>query len=231
MTLSLNIEQISLDSHVGNRLGNHLGNHVGNRILVQGVNLDVANGQIATLMGASGSGKSSILAAIAGTLSEDLTFKGAISLNGKRVDDLPTSQRNIGLLFQDDLLFAHMTVFENLLFAVPAGDKAARKESVNQALLEADLVGFGDRDPATLSGGQRARVALMRALLAKPQALLLDEPFSKLDAALRERFKEFVFNHVRARNIPVLMVTHDRADVADAQLVIELPTLLEQHHV
>jgi putative thiamine transport system ATP-binding protein len=223
MTLSLNIEQIALDSHVDN--------HLGKRILVQDVNLDVANGQIATLMGASGSGKSSILAAIAGTLSENLVFKGAISLNGKRVDDLPTSQRNIGLLFQDDLLFAHMTVFENLLFAVPAGDKAARKESVNQALQEADLVGFGERDPATLSGGQRARVALMRALLAKPQALLLDEPFSKLDSALRERFKEFVFSHVRARNIPVLMVTHDRTDVADANLVIELPTLLEQHHV
>jgi putative thiamine transport system ATP-binding protein len=223
MTLSLNIDQIYL--------GNRLGNHLDNCILAQGVNLDVANGQIATLMGASGSGKSSILAAIAGTLSEALTFKGAISLNGKRVDDLPTSQRNIGLLFQDDLLFAHMTVFENLLFAVPAGDKAARKESVKQALQEADLVGFGDRDPATLSGGQRARVALMRALLAKPQALLLDEPFSKLDSALRERFKEFVFSHVRARNIPVLMVTHDRTDVADANLVIELPTLLEQHHV
>jgi putative thiamine transport system ATP-binding protein len=216
MTLSLHIDQISL----------------GNRVLVQGVNLDVANGQIATLMGASGSGKSSILAAIAGTLSEALSFKGAISLDGKRVDNLPTSQRNIGLLFQDDLLFAHMTVFENLLFAVPkqdkVGDKKARQIAVNQALLEADLVGFGDRDPATLSGGQRARVALMRALLAKPQALLLDEPFSKLDAALRERFKEFVFNHVRARNIPVLMVTHDKADAADVDLILELPTILEK---
>jgi putative thiamine transport system ATP-binding protein len=216
MTLSIHIDQISL----------------GNRVLVQGVNLDVANGQIATLMGASGSGKSSILAAIAGTLSEALSFKGAISLDGKRVDNLPTSQRNIGLLFQDDLLFAHMTVFENLLFAVPkldkVGDKKARLEAVNQALLEAGLVGFGDRDPATLSGGQRARVALMRALLAKPQALLLDEPFSKLDAALRERFKEFVFNHVRARNIPVLMVTHDKADAADVDLILELPTILEK---
>jgi putative thiamine transport system ATP-binding protein len=98
-------------------------------------------------------------------------------------------------------------------------------------LLEADLLGFGDRDPATLSGGQRARVALMRALLAKPQALLLDEPFSKLDAALRERFKEFVFSHVRTRNIPVLMVTHDRADVADANFVVELPSLVEEIHV
>jgi putative thiamine transport system ATP-binding protein len=213
MTLAINIDSITINTNISNR------------ILVRGVNVTVENGQIATLMGVSGSGKSSILAAVAGTLSESLRFKGSVSLNGNRVDDLPTSQRNIGLLFQDDLLFAHMTVFENLLFAVPAGDKESRYESVNQALIEADLIGFGDRDPATLSGGQRARVALMRALLAKPQALLLDEPFSKLDAVLRERFKDFVFSHVRTRNIPVLMVTHDRADVADAHLVVELPSL------
>lgn len=219
MTLAINIDSIRID----------------NRNLVQGLNLSVENGQIATLMGASGSGKSSILAAVAGTLSESLRFKGSVSLNGRRLDDLPTSHRNVGLLFQDDLLFAHMTVFENLLFAVPTSDtgedKKSRHETVNQALIEADLGGFGDRDPATLSGGQRSRVALMRALLAKPQALLLDEPFSKLDAALRERFKEFVFSHVRARNIPVLMVTHDHADVADANLVVELPSVVEEIQV
>jgi putative thiamine transport system ATP-binding protein len=219
MTLSININSISI------------ANDLTRRNLVQGLNLNIANGQIGTLMGASGSGKSSILAAVAGTLNEALNFEGTVSLNGKRVDDLPTSQRNIGLLFQDDLLFAHMTVFENLLFAVPAGDKKLRHASVNQALQEADLTGYGDRDPATLSGGQRARVALMRALLAKPQALLLDEPFSKLDTALRERFKEFVFNHVRACNIPALMVTHDIADIADANLVVELPSCLEEIHV
>lgn len=219
MTLAINIDSIRID----------------NRILVQGLNLSVENGQIATLMGASGSGKSSILAAVAGTLSESLRFKGSVSLNGRRLDDLPTSHRNVGLLFQDDLLFAHMTVFENLLFAVPTSDtgedKKSRHETVKQALIEADLGGFGDRDPATLSGGQRARIALMRALLAKPKALLLDEPFSKLDAVLRERFKEFVFSHVRARNIPVLMVTHDRADVADANLVVELPSVVEEIQV
>jgi putative thiamine transport system ATP-binding protein len=217
MTLAINIDSITINTNISNR------------ILVRGVNVTVENGQIATLMGASGSGKSSILAAVAGTLSESLRFKGSVSLNGNRVDDLPTSQRSIGLLFQDDLLFAHMTVFENLLFAVPAGDKESRYESVNQALIEADLIGFGDRDPSTLSGGQRARVALMRALLAKPKALLLDEPFSKLDAVLRERFKEFVFSHVRTRNIPVLMVTHDITDAADVNLVVELPSLLAEN--
>lgn len=122
----------------------------------------------------------------------------------------------MGLLFQDDLLFAHMTVHENLLFAVPAGHKAQRLEAVAQAMRDAELEGFANADPATLSGGQRGRIALMRALLAEPLALLLDEPFAKLDAALRARMREFVFNTVRKRGIPGLMVTHDASDVADA---------------
>jgi putative thiamine transport system ATP-binding protein len=84
------------------------------------------------------------------------------------------------------------------------------------------LVGFGARDPATLSGGQRARVALLRALLAEPQALLLDEPFSKLDAALRGQLRPWVFAHVRQRRIPVVLVTHDRQDIADPLRVVEL---------
>jgi putative thiamine transport system ATP-binding protein len=119
-------------------------------------------------------------------------------------------------------LFAHMTVAENLLFAVPAGPKRERLAAVAQALDEAGLTGFGARDPATLSGGQRARVALMRALLARPKALLLDEPFSKLDAALRDQFRAFVFEHLRDSGVPAVLVTHDAADVADPLLVVEL---------
>jgi putative thiamine transport system ATP-binding protein len=93
---------------------------------------------------------------------------------------------------------------------------------VERALSEAGLAGYGARDPATLSGGQRARVALMRALLARPRALLLDEPFSRLDAALREQFRAFVFDHLRDMGIPSVLVTHDAADVADTELVVEL---------
>jgi putative thiamine transport system ATP-binding protein len=93
---------------------------------------------------------------------------------------------------------------------------------VERALQEAGLAGFGPRDPATLSGGQRARVALMRALLAQPRALLLDEPFSRLDAALREQFRAFVFGHLRARQIPAVLVTHDAADIADPAQVMAL---------
>jgi putative thiamine transport system ATP-binding protein len=116
-----------------------------------------------------------------------------------------------------------MTVAENLLFAVPANINSVQRQArVQQALQEAELSGMGSRDPSTLSGGQRARVALMRALLAEPQALLLDEPFSKLDAALRAQLRPWVFAHVRERRIPVVLVTHDEQDVADPQRVVHL---------
>ena len=190
---------------------------LGERHLVSGLTLDVPGSAIHTVMGASGSGKSSLLAAVCGTLAPAFSFAGAIHLNGRRIDALPTEARRTGILFQDDLLFAHMTVRENLLFALPPGPKAEREAAVMQALDDLELPGFGSADPATLSGGQRARVALVRALLAQPQALLLDEPFSRLDAALRERMREFVFATIRSRGIPALLVTHDAADVADPQ--------------
>lgn len=200
MTLQVHVERITTD----------------HAVLVQDIDLQVAPGDIHTVMGASGSGKSSLLAAICGTLAPDLVFTGSVSLQGRRIDTLPTEQRRVGILFQDDLLFAHMTVAENLLFALPPGPAAARRARVTAGLADLELSEFADANPATLSGGQRARVALMRALLAEPEALLLDEPFSRLDAALRERVRQFVFDLVRKRRIPALMVTHDDADIADA---------------
>jgi putative thiamine transport system ATP-binding protein len=186
-----------------------------NSVLVQDLHLEVAAGHIHTVMGASGSGKSSVLAAICGTLAPGLLFTGSVILAGRRIDQLPTEQRKVGILFQDDLLFGHMTVAENLLFAVPAGPANERKARVAEGLADLELTALAEANPATLSGGQRARVALMRALLAQPQALLLDEPFSRLDAALRARVRDFVFSLVRKRGIPALMVTHDEADIAD----------------
>jgi len=203
--------------------------------LVSGLRLHVPPGEILTLMGPSGCGKSSVLAAIAGTLAsvseglQPLQLQGSVQLNGRELSHLPTHQRGVGLVFQDALLFPHMTVAENLLFAVPAistngtsSTTAQRQARVQQALQEAELSGMGNRDPSTLSGGQRARVALMRALLAEPQALLLDEPFSKLDAALRAQLRPWVFAHVRERRIPVVLVTHDEQDVVDPQRVVHL---------
>jgi putative thiamine transport system ATP-binding protein len=184
-------------------------------VLLQNLRIDVPDGGIHTVMGQSGSGKSSLLSALAGTLPEGMVFEGSVVLDGQDMTHLPTERRRIGLLFQDDLLFAHMTVHENLLFAVPAGPRAARLQAVGQALRDAELESHAQADPATLSGGQRGRIALMRALLAQPHALLLDEPFAKLDASLRMRMREFVFATVRNRGIPGLMVTHDASDVAD----------------
>lgn len=196
--------------------------------LIKNLRFEVQPGHILTLMGPSGSGKSSVLAAIAGTLgsvaegTQALRAQASVWLNGEDIGQRPTAQRSVGLLFQDPLLFAHLTVADNLLFAVPTGPRAQRLAQVQQALTEAGLQGYGERDPATLSGGQRARVALMRALLAQPQALLLDEPFSKLDAALRDQFRAFVFDHIRARQIPAVLVTHDAADIAESEHVMQL---------
>lgn len=199
MTLQIHVVQLATD----------------NTTLLRNLDLQVAPGVIHTVMGASGSGKSSLLAAICGTLPPGLHFDGEVTLSGRRIDTLPTERRRVGILFQDALLFAHMTVAENLLFAVPPGPSQARKARVAEGLDDLELGAFSDADPATLSGGQRARVALMRALLADPLALLLDEPFSGLDSALRARVRQFVFDLVRKRQIPALMVTHDDADIAD----------------
>jgi putative thiamine transport system ATP-binding protein len=173
-------------------------------------------------MGSSGSGKSSLLAAVCGTLAPAMQFQGSVHVMGRRVDALPTRARRIALLYQDDLLFAHMTVQENLLFAVAAGPQAARAAQVVQALDEMELGAFAQADPVTLSGGQRARAALARALLSQPQALMLDEPFAKLDVALRQRMRALVFAAVARRGITALVVTHDPADIADAQRVTYL---------
>ena len=187
---------------------------VGGRMLVEPLDLAVAAGQVATVMGPSGCGKSSLLAYICGTLDPGLEAGGQVLLDGADVTSLPTERRRIGILFQDDLLFPHLSVAENLAFGLPRtpSDRRVRRQRIDEALAEADLAGFGGRDPATLSGGQRARVALMRTLLAQPRALLLDEPFSKLDVGLRTRFRRFVFEHVQSNALPTLLVTHDPAD-------------------
>jgi putative thiamine transport system ATP-binding protein len=199
-----------------------LGLSIAGRILVQPLSLSIAAGDIVTLMGPSGSGKSSILSCIGGDLPEAFTTTGDVLLNGQSLPLQSPEKRHIGRLFQDDLLFPHMTIGENLLFATPRLPKAERSAMVATALERAELLGFADRPPHTLSGGQRQRVALMRALLAKPSAILLDEPFSKLDKTLRSQMRNYVFSHIKARNIPALLVTHDREDAPYAGRVLEI---------
>lgn len=209
--MSLHIHLTSLSSTAG--------------VLLRNLHLEIAPGTIHTLMGPSGCGKSSLLAAVCGTLEPGISWRGAVHLQGQRIDELPVQARRIGILFQDDLLFAHMTVRENLLFAVPAGTTVERVTAVEQTLRDVEMQDFARADPARLSGGQRARVALARALVARPRALLLDEPFSKLDASLRERMRALVFGLVRSRNIPALLVTHDAADVATPERLTRLGDL------
>lgn len=188
------------------------------RVLIAPLTLAVAPGECVTVMGPSGSGKSTLLAFIAGTLDAAFSASGRVTLGDRDVTRLPPEARRVGILFQDDLLFPHMSVGGNLAFALPASVRvrAERRARIEAALNEADLAGFADRDPATLSGGQRARVALMRTLLAEPAALLLDEPFSKLDVQLRADIRAFVFAHARRRGLPVLLVTHDPSDAEAA---------------
>lgn len=196
--------------------------HLHGKRLFQPFSLAIPAGGIVTLMGPSGSGKSSLLSFIAGDLGPPFEAEGSVSLNGLPLAGLPPEVRGIGRLFQDDLLFPHMTVAENLMFGIPRGPRAAREAQMNEGLRDIGLNDFASRPPHTLSGGQRARVALMRALLARPGAMLLDEPFNKLDAALRATMREFVFAHLRGRGMPCLLVTHDPADAPAGGRIIAI---------
>jgi putative thiamine transport system ATP-binding protein len=177
----------------------------------------VAPGEVLTVMGPSGAGKSTLLAYLTGTLSRGFEGEGRILLNGEDVTDAPAHARRIGILFQDDLLFPHLSVGENAAFGLAPGGRASdRRATVAEALADVGLAGFEARDPDTLSGGQKARVALIRMLLSEPRALLLDEAFSGLDAALRAQMRTLVFERARTRALPVLMVTHDAEDARAA---------------
>lgn len=184
--------------------------------LISGLSVDIAAGSLRLIQGASGSGKSTLLSVICGTADRNVRATGEVLLNGQMVSGLDAEDRRIGLMFQDPLLFPHMTVGDNLAIALAAHHQHDRKARVSAALELAGLAGFEDRDPATLSGGQAARVALMRTLLAEPEALLMDEAFSALDPDLRHAFGGFVRTQIRDRGIPALLVSHDAADAVFA---------------
>ncbi|MGQ7792099.1 ATP-binding cassette domain-containing protein [Faunimonas sp. B44] len=187
------------------------------RLLVA-VDASVLPGEVLTVMGPSGSGKSTLLAYVAGFLDPAFSAEGQVILDGRDITRVPPERRGVGLLFQDSLLLPHLSVAGNLLLGIPASvrGRAARRRIAEEALAGIGLDGYSGADPATLSGGQKARVALLRTLLAEPRALALDEPFSSLDAALRAQMRDLVFGEARRRGLPVLLVTHDADDAAAA---------------
>ena len=185
----------------------------------------VPPGTVLSVMGPSGSGKSSLLAFIGGFLDPAFSAEGHVSVDGLTLDRLAPQERKAGILFQDALLFPHLSVGANLLFAIPESvrGRAKRRQRAEEALAEIGLEGYFDRDPDTLSGGQKARVALQRTLLSAPRLLLLDEPFSRLDLDLRAQVRQLVFDQARAAKLPVVLVTHDPADAeAAGGTVIEI---------
>ncbi|MDZ7823969.1 MAG: ATP-binding cassette domain-containing protein [Ahrensia sp.] len=182
------------------------------------VDAAIKPGEVLTVMGPSGSGKSTLLAFIGGFLDPVFSASGRIFCSGNDITFERPQARRAGLLFQDPLLFPHMSVGANLLFAMPPKIKpqVKRRQEAEASLASVGLEGYFDRDPDTLSGGQKARVALARVLISQPAFLLLDEPFSKLDADRRDQMRRLVFDQAKQIGLPVLLVTHDRADAEAA---------------
>ncbi|MEZ8349693.1 ATP-binding cassette domain-containing protein [Vibrio splendidus] len=196
----------------------------GGESLFSALNVTLESGQILALMGPSGCGKSTLLDAIAGHLNDEFSYSGTVILNDIQLDDLPSHQREVGILFQDDLLFPHLKVWENLAFSLPNSVKGSdRQQQAMEALKDIELTRLAESFPDQISGGQRARISLTRMLLAKPKLALLDEPFSKLDQELRAQFRDWVFEQLTKANIPTLMVTHDQADVPQGAKVLSWP--------
>lgn len=196
---------------------------VGSRYLIRDLNMHIRPGECAAILGRSGAGKSSLLAWITGTLPPELKASGNLCINGRDLGSLPPEKRRIGILFQDSLLFPHLSVGQNLAFAIPASlPRKHRAELIRQALEDAGLPGYEHHDPATLSGGEKARVALMRMLLSRPDALLLDEPFSGLDPETRQSIRSFVGAHIRTHNLPALLVSHHQEDLEISRYSINI---------
>jgi putative thiamine transport system ATP-binding protein len=168
------------------------------------LNETIRGGEVLTIMGPSGSGKSTLLNWLTGQLPKGFNADGKVYLNGINISHTPSYQRHIGLLYQD------------IAFAMPKGDKKARATKISFALAEVGLAGLDHRHPDSLSGGQQARVALLRVLLSQPKAILLDEAFSKLDSQLRQETRELVFEQIKQHKLPAIMVTHDESDAIAA---------------
>jgi ABC-type Fe3+/spermidine/putrescine transport system ATPase subunit len=195
---------------------------------VAGISLTVAPGMLMALLGASGSGKSTVLKLIAGVEHPDA---GDVRLNGQSVLALPAHHRGAVLMFQKAYLFPFLSVAENIGFGLKLqrASRAVIAEQVRQMLALVELPGIEHKHPAQLSGGEQQRVALARALITRPRVLLLDEPFSSLDAHVRQTLQEAVRRIQREMGITTLLVTHDRGEalaMADQVALIDHGSLL-----
>lgn len=184
-----------------------------NNAIVRGVSLRLNQGDIGCLLGPSGCGKTTLLRAIAGFQALD---NGTIELHGETVSsaskNLAPERRGIGMVFQDFALFPHLTVAQNIAFGMQNATSRERQQRVDDLLERIGLPGYQHRYPHELSGGQQQRIALARALAPRPRLLLLDEPFSSLDAELRERLAIEVRELLKQENITALLVTHDQQE-------------------
>jgi sulfate transport system ATP-binding protein len=197
--------------------------------VVNDVSIDIGDGEFFVLLGPSGSGKSTLLRAVAGLTGVD---HGRISLHGRDVTHVPAQKRDVGLVFQNYALFRHMTIADNIEFAlrVRRMRAKARRERRRELLRLVALEGMDERLPAQLSGGQQQRVAVARALAHKPEVLLLDEPFGALDAKIREELRRTIRQVQRELGITTVLVTHDQEEafaLADRIGVMNLGRLLE----
>ncbi|MFB3819252.1 MAG: ABC transporter ATP-binding protein [Candidatus Methylomirabilales bacterium] len=180
-------------------------------VAVRDVTLDVPRGSFTTLLGPSGCGKTTILRTLAGFYDADA---GDLFIGGRRVNDVPSHKRHAAMVFQDYALFPHMTVFENVAYGLGLagvrGETLRRK--VETVLRDLGLEGLGERMPGQISGGQQQRVALARVLVMEPEALLLDEPLSNLDAKLRVTIRAELRQLQRRLGITTVYVTHDQEE-------------------
>lgn len=194
------------------------------RCVLQSLDLSIPPGKVHCVLGRSGCGKTTLLRLIAGL---ERVERGTIAIDGCVVSDsrrhVPPERRGVGIVFQDLALFPTMSVRRNVEFGMRGVGRRQRRESSHGLLEQVGLGGFGDRMPHTLSGGQQQRVALARALAAKPRVLLLDEPFSGLDADLRTTLRSEVIEILRSAGVATLLVTHDPSEaraVADGITVL-----------
>ena len=182
-------------------------------MLIENFDIDVSEGEIVALIGASGSGKSTILRLICGL---ECPLSGKIELNNRVLYDdktnLQPQERGIGMIFQDYALFPHLTVLGNIKFGA-TGSREERKKTAIRCLELVQMVDHAHKYPHQCSGGQQQRIAIARAIAAKPMVLLLDEPFSNLDASLRAEVRADIRDIIKKANIGAILVTHDNEDV------------------